>query len=84
MSPQKSGRERWHYQTDNQITSSPTYVNGAVYFGGIDKKVYSIDAKTGQLRWSYETGGPVPSSPVVHDDVVYIGSMDKRVYAFRA
>ena len=56
----------------------------AVYFGGIDGKVYSLDAKTGLMRWNYQTEAPVPSSPCVQDGVVYIGSMDHHLYALKA
>lgn len=61
--------------------SSPTVVDGAVYFGSGDGSVYAVDAHSGALRWRYRTGDVVHASPVVVDGKVYVGSWDTYFYA---
>ena len=65
-------------------TSSPTVVNGKVYFGSGDGNVYSVDAQNGQLQWKFPTGDIVHGSPAVVNNTVYIGSWDSKLYAIDA
>ncbi|HLY28191.1 MAG TPA: PQQ-binding-like beta-propeller repeat protein, partial [Aggregatilineales bacterium] len=71
-------------ETQGQIVSSPVFANGAVYFGSVDKNVYSVETKKGKLRWAFETGGPIASSGALLDGVLYIGSTDHYLYALTA
>jgi eukaryotic-like serine/threonine-protein kinase len=64
--------------------SSPTVVDGVVYFGSGDGKVYAVDAASGELRWSFATGDVVHASPAVAGGVVYVGSWDGDFYAIDA
>jgi len=66
------------------IESSPAVVNGVVYFGSDDNRVYALDASTGALVWRYTTGYIVQSSPAVVNGVVYVGSGDGNMYALNA
>ena len=65
-------------------TSSPTVVNGKVYFGSGDGGVYAADAQTGVLQWKFTTGDVVHASPAVVNGTVYIGSWDSYLYAIDA
>ena len=64
--------------------SSPVVVDGSVYFGSGDHRVYALDAASGELRWSFATGNVVHASPAVADGVVYIGTRDRNLYALDA
>jgi len=66
------------------IESSPAVVNGVVYFGSDDNRVYALDISTGSLLWRYTTGYIVGSSPAVVNGVVYVGSGDGNFYALNA
>jgi len=66
------------------FTSSPTVVNGKVYFGSGDGNVYAADAQTGTLLWKFATKDVVHASPAVVNGVVYVGSWDSRFYAIDA
>jgi outer membrane protein assembly factor BamB len=73
------------YSTGNQVQSSPAVANGYVYIGGVDKKVYQLNASNvSQLIASYTTGGIVYSSPAVANGYVYIGSNDQKIYQLNA
>ena len=72
----------WSYTTGDWVRSSPAVVDGKVYVGSDDKKVYCLNASTGLFIWSYTTGFLVRSSPAVADSIVYVASHDGKVYAF--
>ncbi len=74
----------WNYTTGGFVVSSPTVVEGKVYLGSFDNKVYCLNAATGASIWNYTTGGDVYSSPAVVDGKVYVGSDDGKVYCLSA
>ena len=76
----------WTYkigEEDSEIGSSPAIVNGKVFVGCYDGRLYCFDENTGELIWkSDKTGGIIFSSPAVADGKVFVGSHDKRLYCF--
>jgi outer membrane protein assembly factor BamB len=84
----------WTGTTGGGVVSSPAVVNGVVYVGAGDSKLYAFDAagntncsgspKSCQPLWTATTGGGVGSSPAVVNGVVYVGSDDHKLYAFDA
>jgi outer membrane protein assembly factor BamB len=78
------GTLKWTFTTGAAIHSSPSVVDGTVYFGSRDHKIYALDAVTGEQKWAYETGSWVESSPIVVGGVVYCGSNDGNLYALNA
>ena len=75
---------KWSFQTGSEVHSSPTVVNGVVYFGSRDYNLYALDAETGQVKWTFKAGSWVDSSPTVVNGVVYFGSNDGKLYAVDA
>src|SRR5215469_11264926 len=71
-------------------SSSPAVVNGLLYVGSFDGKLYAFDANgcapaiECQPLWTGATQNDITSSPAVANGIVYIGSADHRLYAFRA
>jgi len=80
-SPAPQGTLKWSFTTDAEIHSSPTVVDGTVYFGSRDFKLYAVDADTGEKRWEFTAGTWIDSSPTVYDGIVYVGSNDGFLYA---
>ena len=78
-----TGRELWRFQA-GVIESSPVLVDGLLYFGSWDRKVYALDVRTRTPRWTFETGDEVKAAPAYADGVVYVGSYDGKVYALDA
>ena len=74
----------WTATTGGAVTSSPAVVNGVVYVGSDDDKVYALNTTTGATLWTVATGGEVESSPTVVNGVVYVGSDDTKVYTLNA
>ena len=74
----------WNFTTGGGIISSPSVVNGIVYFGSQDKNVYAVGAWSGNLIWKYTAGGSIESSPAVANGNVYVGSDDGYAYCLNA
>ncbi|UUY52762.1 serine/threonine-protein kinase (plasmid) [Streptomyces yangpuensis] len=79
-----SGEQRWAYTSGGRAWSSPTVVQGLVYFGSDDGRLYAVDARSGEKRWSFTTGGTVRTSPAVAGGVVYVGSDERGLHAVSA
>ena len=75
---------RWNYTTGGYVFSSSAVVDGKVYVGSSDGRVYCLDAATGTQVWNYTTGNWVVSSPALVDGKVYVGSHDDRIYCLDA
>jgi outer membrane protein assembly factor BamB len=73
-----NGNRVWFRQAGPRINSTATVVDGTVYVGSADKKLYALNAATGAIQCTFFTGGVIASSPVaVNPDgtgvVVYFG-----------
>jgi outer membrane protein assembly factor BamB len=71
----------WTVNTTNSGTGNGAYstaaiVDGRVYIGSGEGRVYSLDLKTGDEYWNYTTGSVhgQSCSPAVYNDKVYIGN----------
>ena len=64
--------------------SSPTVLNGVVYFGSGDGNVYALEEASGTLKWKFQTGDVVHASPAIADGALFIGSWDSYFYALDA
>jgi outer membrane protein assembly factor BamB len=73
----------WSYMTGGWAGSTAV-VDGFVYAGSNDTKVYCLNAANGTLAWTYKTGGWVWSCPAVDGGLLYVGSVDGNVYCLNA
>ena len=78
------GVVKWMFAAGDRIQASPVVVNGTVYIGSNDRKLYALDAETGGEIWSFEAKSWIESSAVVVNGIVYVGSNDSRLYALDA
>lgn len=72
----------WATQTEVSVRSSPTVVDGSVYFVA-GSSLTAVDAELGEVLWEFESmGGEIESSPNVVDGVAYFcakpGLPDRR------
>ena len=75
-----TGDLQWVNTPGGIIVSSPAVVDGKVYIGSTDGKLYCLDSDTGTKIWEYNTQDYIDSSPVVTDHRVYISSMNGKVH----
>jgi phospholipase C len=81
-----NGSILWTGVTGGTVSSSPAIVDGTVYLGSQDGKLYAFPldcSATCTPLWTVTTGGPIESSPAVADGSVFVGSDDGNLYAFQ-
>lgn len=71
----------WTYQTGGAVYSSPAVLDGMLYVGSLDGKLYALDSETGSKAWSFTAAGPIHSSPAVDGNQVYFLDESGTVYA---
>ncbi len=74
---------------NGQFYSTAAVIDGRVFLGNTDGRIYAYDAGTGSLDWAVQTGAYVYSSPAVATapglgPTVYSGSYDGNFYAIDA
>ncbi len=69
----EKGNKLWEFTTTGHTESSPSVVDGSVYFGAGDDGLYCVDAVTGEKRWHF-AGPHVDGKPALADGRVYAGS----------
>lgn len=75
------GLEKWRFQTEDSIYSSPVIgSNGNIYFGSDDGCLYALDSN-GNYLWSYQTQAPVRSTPLIGVGTIFVVSEDGSLYA---
>ena len=79
----ETGEELWRFRT-GVTESPPLLVDGVVYFGSWDKKMYALDAKTHRVKWTFATGDKIKDAAAYADGTIYFGSYDRKVYAVDA
>ncbi len=79
-----TGAELWVYPTELPLGHSPTYADGRIYVGGLDRKIHALDAETGKGLWTFGAAGGFHTSPLVAGGLVYAGSRDRCMYAVEA
>jgi outer membrane protein assembly factor BamB len=79
----ETGEELWRFKA-GVIESSPLLVNGVLYFGTFDDRLYALDAETAEPRWTFKAGDDVKGGPVLYRGTIYFGAYDGKVYAVDA
>jgi outer membrane protein assembly factor BamB len=79
----ETGKLLWRFKT-GVSESPPLVVNGVVYFGSWDHKMYALDAKTHRTKWTFSTGDKVKDAAAYSRGTIYFGSYDHHVYALDA
>jgi outer membrane protein assembly factor BamB len=73
-----NGNRVWVAKLGASVQSSPEVVNGTVWVGDSDHKMYAINYSTGATVCDFDTSGVISSSPVIGNpdgrgNVVYFG-----------
>ena len=48
----ETGQQRWAFEADASILSSPDVAEGTVYVSALGDTVYALDAQSGVQRWT--------------------------------
>ena len=75
----RSGRERWSFKTTSHVESTPTVVNGRIYFGAGDDGLYCLERperSNGQPREKWHVKGiHTDAGPLVAEGKVFAGGV---------
>lgn len=80
----ESGKEKWMYETGDQLKSSPSVWKNLSFLGGCDSQLHKVDLSNGQSQ-----GSPIPlmsptlCTPNVIGDIVITPTQPGAVYAIR-
>lgn len=80
------GRELWRFPA-GAVESSPLLVNGMLYFGSWDRRLYALrlrGRKRPRLAWTFEADDEIIAAPAYAGGNVYIATSSGTVYAVRA
>jgi outer membrane protein assembly factor BamB/predicted MPP superfamily phosphohydrolase len=77
-------RERWHYDTDYTIASSPAVWNETVIIDDASGTIYGLSLKSGAVQWKFKTQNAVYSTPEVAGDIAILASTDGNLYGLQA
>ncbi|HMO64963.1 MAG TPA: PQQ-binding-like beta-propeller repeat protein [Verrucomicrobiota bacterium] len=75
---------KWSFKTGGPVKSSPAVVDGRVFIGSDDARLYALNLADGAKLWEFVADGPVESSPLVLNGRVYFGSAGTNVFALDA
>jgi outer membrane protein assembly factor BamB len=64
--------------------ASPIVVQGTVYIGAADKKLYALDAATGRQRWAFAAKDWIVSAVAYADTRVVVASRHSRLHVVSA
>ena len=80
----QTGKETWHFKSDDKISGGPGAGDGLVVVGTLEGAIIAIDAATGTEKWRAKVLSEVISAPLVGQGTVLVHSNDGRVTAFDA
>lgn len=83
----KNLKEKWVYVTDPSLFYTASYmrsssagvssnlsvVNGKVFFGASDGKLYCLGAKAGEYLWHRDLGAPILGDVLIDGEILYVG-----------
>ena len=75
----------WKFRVpDGGFETTPAVVDGVVYIGDFDGKLFAVDAITGEKKWEFAGELGFVASPCVYNGHVYIGDLDGKFYCINA
>ena len=81
LNPSFSQNIEWTFTTGGEIHSSPIIVDGKIYIGSGDSKIYAIDKNTGKEVWSYESDGAIYSDVGFQEDLIFFSNDKGNLYS---
>ena len=72
----------WSKKVGGRFRGSPALgLDGTLYAGADDGKLYAVESGTGQASWSFGTGAAITGAPAIGaNGLIYVGSIDSRLY----
>lgn len=71
----------WTFQAGGEIWGGLSVVDGVIYLGSDDGRLYAVDAQNGTEIWHFTAGDKIRSRPAVTESLVYANCDDGYLYA---
>jgi outer membrane protein assembly factor BamB len=65
-------------------SNSPVLEGNTVLFGGLDGRLYALNATSGESLWETDLHSPISTTPALVNGSVYVGTKDKHFYRMRS
>ncbi len=78
-----NGEQVWAFQSDAEITTSPSVVGQTLYVGDKDGALHGIDTQSGEPRWRIQLDGEVASTVVYANGTIFATTKSGTLYAVR-
>ena len=78
----KTGKEKWSYQTNGKIYSTPTICDNKVWISSTDKNLYGLHLKNGKPHFVLSNERSVVASPVCDQNLVILPGTDGKCTAW--
>jgi outer membrane protein assembly factor BamB len=75
-----TGKKRWTFETEGEITSGANFAGEQVLFGSHDATLYCLNRKDGTVAWKFKTQGPVNGSPVIAGGYTFVAGCDSSLH----
>jgi outer membrane protein assembly factor BamB len=83
-----SGGLKWKFNSGNSIEASPVILDGMVYIGNLDGKLFTLDLESGQKQWEYasenQINGSVNWIEINRQTRLFVGSYDYNLHCVDA
>ncbi len=78
-----NGTLKWRFKLQDWVESSPSIaVDGTVYTGSKEGRVYALNPADGSKKWEFVASDGIGGAPAIgNDGTLYIGSWDNNMYA---
>lgn len=77
--------EKWRFETEFEIQSSPIASDGLVYIGSEDRHLYALNQDTGEVEWKEKFGETIERGvPAILDDKIILaprGADGREIHA---
>ena len=74
--------EKWTFEIEYKIETSPLIFNGTVYVAGEDRTLYAINQDTGELAWKKEFDADFDGvTPAISNGKIYLTTSNGKLYA---
>ncbi len=75
-----TGKERWRYKADEDLTTRPAVAHGAVFVASLEDTLFCVDAASGTWKWHHRRETKAPSGFTIFGAAAAVAGPD-AVYA---
>ncbi|MBP1703221.1 MAG: alpha amylase, catalytic region, partial [Chloroflexi bacterium] len=74
----------WKWYAGAPITGSPVLVEGTLFIGSMQGRLYALDPATQSVKWQADLPAPIFSTPAIAGKAVYVGTLGGTFHALDA